>query len=80
MCDEIALAEDNYLAAWRLLARSAAGGAVVETDDLLFTCAPVPAQYFNNAFAKPHVDPAGCIDRVKEIGRASCRERVFKDV
>ena len=65
MCDEIVLAEDNYLAAWRLLARSAAGGAVVETDDLLFTCAPVPAQYFNNAFAKPHVDPAGCIDRVK---------------
>ncbi len=38
---------------------------MVEKDDLLFTCAPVAVQYFNNALVKPHVDPAGCIDRVK---------------
>src|SRR5829696_548447 len=65
MGEEVALAEANYLAAWRLLAGSAAGGGVVETDDLLFTCAPVPVQYFNNAFVKPHVDPVACIDHVK---------------
>ena len=64
MSDEVGLAEDNYLAAWRLLASGDFGGTVVETDDLLFTCAPVPVQYFNIAFVKPHVDPGGCIDTV----------------
>ena len=63
--EEVALAEDNYLAAWRLLARSASGGTVVETDDLLFTCSALPVQYFNSAFVKPDVDPAGCIAIVK---------------
>ena len=63
--EEVAFAEENYLAAWRLLASSAAGGAVVETDHLLFTCSALPVQYFNSAFVKPGVDPAGCIATVK---------------
>jgi len=65
MPDEVLLAEDNYLAAWRLLASAASGGAVVETDDLLFTCAPVPVQQFNCAFVKPQVDPADCVESAK---------------
>lgn len=65
--DEIGLAEENYLAAWRLLASSDFGGAVVETEKMLFACASVPVQYFNIAFVKPHVNPAGCVDAAKSF-------------
>ena len=65
LSDEVVLAEENYLEAWRLLASAASGDAVVETDDLLFTCAPVPVQQFNCAFVRPHVDPADCVDAAK---------------
>ena len=67
MADEVGLAEDNYLAAWRLLGTSASGGTVVETEALLFACAPSSVQYFNNAFVKPHVDPSDCIDTVSSF-------------
>lgn len=65
MSDEVVLAEDNYLAAWRLLASAASSDGMVETDDLLFTCAPVPVPQFNRAFVRPHVDPADCVDAAK---------------
>ena len=60
--DLVELAENNYLAAWRLLGSRAFGGTVVETEAVLFACAPCSVQYFNNAFVKPGVDPSDCIE------------------
>jgi hypothetical protein len=57
---QIADAEENYFAAWRLLAGYARGGQVEESDDVLFTSIPAPVAYFNSAFVKSPSKVATC--------------------
>ena len=57
----IEAAEQNYLAAWRLLVDRAPECLVEETDDVLFTFVPGGIAYFNSAFVKPPADPTICL-------------------
>src|SRR5579884_2125730 len=63
--DKVAVAEANYLAAWKLLVQLSNGGSVEETDQVMFTIVPAPIAYFNSAFVKPGVDPTSCLEPVK---------------
>ena len=64
---ELAAAEANYFETWRMITANAPGGAVEETDELLFTSVPVPVAYFNSAFVKPPADPRRCLDQAREF-------------
>ena len=67
---EVHLAERCYLEAWRLLASCSDGGAVHETDDLLFTATTLPVPNFNSGFVRPGADPAACIKATRDFFRA----------
>jgi GNAT superfamily N-acetyltransferase len=63
--DSVEAAEENYLAAWRLLVDRAEGCRVEETDEVLFTFVPNSVAFFNSAFVKPPADPSACVATIE---------------
>lgn len=57
-------AEENYFAAWRLLASNAQGGSSHDHDDVLFATTPSPVAFFNSAFVRPHAVVAEQLDAI----------------
>ena len=74
-------AEQNYLAAWRLLVSRADRAEVHDTDELLLTFVPDSIPFFNSAFVKPPAAPASCLESAESFfgGRTTDFTLRFRD-